>query len=378
MVARARSGLGAGRALDQGTRAEMERGFGHDLGGVRIHSGPGADRATHALGAQAYALGDDIVASSRHAGFTGAAGKGLLSHELAHVVQQRGGGTAPGAAHEAAADGAAQAIAAGRRASAQPAAARGVQRRIEIRDVGRGEFSGMARVPELIARLNAISTALIFSVGDGGVLRATENPFGTMSEFDRRIGNIMKSGDVIPMRMTNRQGMMTGEVNVPGPFDTAVGVDSFATGYVDIDDLLAADDLALQDELLHFLTERSRTPNYARRMGSDFSPADFDRGHRAGFRAELALMQDFFGDPTLRAIDFAQRIFRSTRGDFIRLRSRNLGGAQRGTFQARFEVVIRGTNERMTPEAYRDLLARERAPATPVPAAAGVGAGAAP
>lgn len=372
--ARARSGIGTGRALDPATRADMERGFGQDLSAVRIHTGLAADRATAAVGAQAYALGDHIVAGRAHGGFEGASGRSLLSHELAHVVQQRGGGTSPGAAHEAAADGAARAIAAGRPAGPQPGAASGVQRVIEFRAPGPREANGMPRVPELIERLNGVANGLVFTLGEGGVLEVTENPYGTMTVFEQRIRTIIQSTDVIPMRMTTREGMMTEEVNVPGPFNTPVTVDSYRTGYVDIDDLLAADDLALQDELIHFLTERARTPNYARLMGTPIAESLLQRGHSAGFQAELAVLRDFFGDPGIRALDFEQRIFRSSRNDTIRLRTRNLGGAQRGTFAARFEVVIRGTNQRMTPEEYRDLLAREAAARAPAPAAAGAAA----
>ena len=64
--------------------------------------------------------------------------------------------------------------------------------------------------------------------------------------------------------------------------------------------LLAADDLVFQADIVHFLTERGATRDYARRVGS-FTIAnlgEFNRAHAAGIQAELKVIQDFFGDPT--------------------------------------------------------------------------------
>jgi hypothetical protein len=82
-----------GQRLDGTTRAEMEDHFARDFGGVRIHTGPEADRSAALIGARAYTLGEDIV--FRAGGFRPETsdGKSLLAHELAHVVQQRGAPT---------------------------------------------------------------------------------------------------------------------------------------------------------------------------------------------------------------------------------------------------------------------------------------------
>jgi outer membrane protein OmpA-like peptidoglycan-associated protein len=77
-----------GESLDAATRAHFEPRFGHDFSRVRIHSDAEAGRSAAAVGADAYAFGQDIAfATSRHAPAT-AAGRALLAHELAHVVQQ--------------------------------------------------------------------------------------------------------------------------------------------------------------------------------------------------------------------------------------------------------------------------------------------------
>lgn len=80
--------LGVGRPLDGSSRAFFEPRFNHDFGAVRVHAGPQAHLAAAAVGAHAFTVGPDI-ALGEHAGSPdSAAGKRILAHELAHVVQQ--------------------------------------------------------------------------------------------------------------------------------------------------------------------------------------------------------------------------------------------------------------------------------------------------
>lgn len=79
-----------GTPLESGTRRFMESRFQHDFSGVRVHTGADAERSAGAIGARAYAIGNDVVfARSRYAPQT-SAGRSLLAHELTHVVQQSG------------------------------------------------------------------------------------------------------------------------------------------------------------------------------------------------------------------------------------------------------------------------------------------------
>jgi hypothetical protein len=107
----------SGVALDPGTQEWMGRAFGVDLSQVRVHTGERAAEASRRLGAQAYTVGSDIMFKpGRYAPHT-QPGQRLLAHELAHVVQHRGGtggGTMSGAALEADADRAAADFQAGR------------------------------------------------------------------------------------------------------------------------------------------------------------------------------------------------------------------------------------------------------------------------
>jgi outer membrane protein OmpA-like peptidoglycan-associated protein len=77
----------SGRPLDLGTRRYMEARFGIDLGHVRVHTGPTAERLTGQLRAHAFTHGSDIFFARGQA--PGA--NRLTAHELTHVVQQSGG-----------------------------------------------------------------------------------------------------------------------------------------------------------------------------------------------------------------------------------------------------------------------------------------------
>jgi hypothetical protein len=78
-----------GKPLDSGTRGEMERSFGVDFKGVRIHDDVEAQAKADQLDARAYTQGDDIYLGSAPFDSQSPAGHALLAHELAHVVQQR-------------------------------------------------------------------------------------------------------------------------------------------------------------------------------------------------------------------------------------------------------------------------------------------------
>lgn len=85
--------LGSGAPLDPAVRAEMESRFGADFGAVRIHDEPSAHGAAQQHRAQAFTVGDHIAFNSGRYEPGRLDGKHLLAHELAHVVQQRRGGT---------------------------------------------------------------------------------------------------------------------------------------------------------------------------------------------------------------------------------------------------------------------------------------------
>ena len=86
----------SGRPLDTGLRQDMEQRFGHDFSKVRIHADGAAQQSARAINAHAYTVGHTIVfGAGRFAPETND-GRRLIAHELAHVVQQSGGGKARG------------------------------------------------------------------------------------------------------------------------------------------------------------------------------------------------------------------------------------------------------------------------------------------
>lgn len=80
----------SGHPLDDATRAFFEPRFHADLSRVRLHTGPRAAESAHAVHAQAYTVGSDIVFNKGMYAPSTAAGQQLLAHELTHVVQQQG------------------------------------------------------------------------------------------------------------------------------------------------------------------------------------------------------------------------------------------------------------------------------------------------
>lgn len=86
-----------GRGLEPVLRGECEAAFGQDFSNVRIHDDAGVQRQLKAAHALAFTNGDDIAFAPGAYSPATPAGRRLLAHELAHVVQQRGGTPGAGA-----------------------------------------------------------------------------------------------------------------------------------------------------------------------------------------------------------------------------------------------------------------------------------------
>lgn len=76
-------------------RQEMEEAFSFDFSQVRIHAGEQAASMAQSLQARAFTHGQDIFFNRGQYGPVHSAGKRLLAHELAHVVQQSTTSSAP-------------------------------------------------------------------------------------------------------------------------------------------------------------------------------------------------------------------------------------------------------------------------------------------
>ncbi|MBA2298232.1 MAG: DUF4157 domain-containing protein, partial [Actinobacteria bacterium] len=79
---------GGGRPLDAATRGSMEARFGYDFARVRVHDDARAAAGAARLDAAAFTVGQDVVFGAGRYAPASYAGRHLLAHELAHVVQQ--------------------------------------------------------------------------------------------------------------------------------------------------------------------------------------------------------------------------------------------------------------------------------------------------
>jgi hypothetical protein len=363
------------QALDRSTQSEMGARFGQDFSRVRVHADAGAGQSSRMVNARAYTVGRDIVFGTGQYAPATEDGRNLIAHELAHVVQQggeaslpAGGGLAIDNAGEAQADRAAQTAGPGS-AVTGPVRSQGpaLQRKVEMRDVGRGEQSGFARLPELIERLNAVSTGLTFAMV-GRELTYTLRPDGMLSDFDRQMMEFIDQDTLIPLRLTNRHGLLGSRVT---GYNDRVQEDDWGSGYVDVDDLLASSDLGIQAVMVHILRERTATRNYAHRIGSESldthqpgPEAEYERVHDQAIQSELRLVRDYFDDPTIHLLPIPEngeifRVYRNSRRDLIRTRVHQRLGKETGVDVVTFEVITHD-GRRLTPEEYRSLLEEEK------------------
>ncbi|MFD0861694.1 DUF4157 domain-containing protein [Sungkyunkwania multivorans] len=79
---------GGGAPLPDGTKQQMESGFGADFSSVRVHTDSTAVQMSKGLGAQAFTHGSDIYFNEGKYDTSSDSGQHLLAHELTHTVQQ--------------------------------------------------------------------------------------------------------------------------------------------------------------------------------------------------------------------------------------------------------------------------------------------------
>jgi len=81
---------GSGRPLQAGSAARAGAVLGDSFADVRIHTDDHAAALSRAVSARAFTVGNDIFFGAGEYRPTTAGGQELVTHELAHVVQQRG------------------------------------------------------------------------------------------------------------------------------------------------------------------------------------------------------------------------------------------------------------------------------------------------
>ncbi|MBW4671111.1 MAG: DUF4157 domain-containing protein [Cyanomargarita calcarea GSE-NOS-MK-12-04C] len=78
-----------GQPLDLETRTFMESRFGHDFSQVRVHTDEKAVESAKTVKALAYTVGHNVVFGAGQYLPKTVSGRGLLAHELTHVLQQQ-------------------------------------------------------------------------------------------------------------------------------------------------------------------------------------------------------------------------------------------------------------------------------------------------
>lgn len=81
---------GGGESLPDNLRARMERSFGADFSGVRVHADTTADGLNRSVHARAFTTGHDLFFRAGEYRPESRSGQQLIAHELTHVVQQNG------------------------------------------------------------------------------------------------------------------------------------------------------------------------------------------------------------------------------------------------------------------------------------------------
>jgi hypothetical protein len=84
-----------GQPLEPAARSLMEQRFATDFAAVRVHTDARASQSAEAVNALAYTVGRNIVFQTGQYSPDTDSGRGLLAHELTHVVQQQGVNAAP-------------------------------------------------------------------------------------------------------------------------------------------------------------------------------------------------------------------------------------------------------------------------------------------
>jgi hypothetical protein len=81
---------GGGSPLDRELGGRLEAAMGESFGDVRVHTDEHADALARAVSARAFTVGNDVFFGAGEYAPGSHAGAQLISHEVAHVVQQRG------------------------------------------------------------------------------------------------------------------------------------------------------------------------------------------------------------------------------------------------------------------------------------------------
>jgi hypothetical protein len=82
---------GGGQPLAENIKEPMEKAFGADFSGVKVHTDTQSDQMNQSIQAKAFTTGQDVFFRQGEYNPGSRGGQELIAHELTHVVQQNGG-----------------------------------------------------------------------------------------------------------------------------------------------------------------------------------------------------------------------------------------------------------------------------------------------
>jgi hypothetical protein len=82
---------GSGQPLAENIKEPMEKAFGADFSGVKVHTDSQSDQINQSIQAKAFTTGQDVFFRQGEYNPGSRGGQELIAHELTHVVQQNGG-----------------------------------------------------------------------------------------------------------------------------------------------------------------------------------------------------------------------------------------------------------------------------------------------
>jgi hypothetical protein len=175
------------------------------------------------------------------------------------------------------------------RAVGNRAASRVLSRKVRLEAPRKGtvlqQADAFPRRQDLVDRMNSQGLGAMFSVGTNGELSYNVLVSGFLSPFEKRMIEYIDAGAMVPMRLLQKAG-------------TGVVIDQYFQGFVDLDDLLASDDLSFQLNMIHIIHERLFTGDYAAQLDKGEGP-NFQKAHRSAIAAEARHLQEELGDTSI-------------------------------------------------------------------------------
>lgn len=273
----------------------LEQHFGADFSQVRIHQN--SSRADE-LNARAFTQGHDIHFAPGEYQPNTPNGRHLMAHEFAHVQQQRAGrvrgdrqlkganlNTSKSLEQEADHQADRFVKSAGQttaspmtsNTTATPAAAP-IQRKLVVKG------STAAKRKAFFNKIKAASAIPLAMSKTGVIDQEFVGPYAPKDIFTQVIQDAIFNAQTVNLSLVGQ--------------DDQIFVDSFATGEVDVDDMMALTTDLFRSSLAHFVKERFQIKDYEKNKGK----ATFGPAHKDGLKVEEKYFREKYPKKTIKFV----------------------------------------------------------------------------